>query len=104
LAVKGFASLLAYALIWILMEGLDISYSAVYMLAGGTGLLICILLWMVFPQFKQPSTQHKQLLMRKRYWLYYGLTFFSGARRQIFVVFAAFMMVEKFGYSVGDIS
>jgi len=42
--------------------------------------------------------------MRQRYWLYYALTFFSGARRQIFVVFAAFMMVEKFGYSVGDIS
>jgi hypothetical protein len=30
--------------------------------------------------------------------------FFSGARRQIFMVFASFMMVEKFGYSVGDIS
>lgn len=29
---------------------------------------------------------------------------FSGARRQIFVVFAGFMMVEKFGYSVGQIS
>ncbi|WP_438864642.1 MFS transporter [Neptunicella sp.] len=104
LAVKGFASLLAYGLIWILMEGLGVSYNAVYMLAGGAGLLICLLLWLAFPQFKQPSTQHKQLLMRKRYWLYYCLTFFSGARRQIFVVFAAFMMVEKFAYSVGDIS
>lgn len=104
LAVKGFASLLAYGLIWILMEGLGVSYNTVYMLAGGAGLLICLLLWLAFPQFKQPSTQHKQLLMRKRYWLYYGLTFFSGARRQIFVVFAAFMMVEKFAYSVGDIS
>jgi hypothetical protein len=30
--------------------------------------------------------------------------FFSGARRQIFFVFAGFLMVEKFGYSVADIS
>ena len=36
--------------------------------------------------------------------LYYMLVFFSGARRQIFMVFAAFMMVEKFGYSVSQIT
>lgn len=28
----------------------------------------------------------------------------SGARRQIFVVFAGFLMVEKFGYSAADIT
>ena len=42
--------------------------------------------------------------MRKRYWLYYALTFMSGARRQIFIVFAGFMMVEKFGFSVAAIT
>ena len=42
--------------------------------------------------------------MRKRYWLYYALTFMGGARRQIFTVFAGFLMVEKFGYSVKDIA
>ena len=39
--------------------------------------------------------QRKTLILRKRYWLYYVLTFLSGAQRQIFVVFAAFLMVEK---------
>ncbi|MCP3701836.1 MAG: MFS transporter, partial [Alteromonas sp.] len=34
----------------------------------------------------------------------YALTFMSGARRQIFVVFAGFLMVEKFHYSAADIS
>ncbi|GAA0373890.1 MFS transporter [Bowmanella denitrificans] len=104
LAVKSCASLLAYGAIWILMEWWGISYNAMYMLAGGAGLIIVLTLWLLFPRFSQPSTQHKQLVLRRRYWLYYGLTFFSGARRQIFVVFAAFMMVEKFGYSVGEIS
>ena len=42
--------------------------------------------------------------MRKRYWLYYVLTFLSGARRQIFIVFAGFLMVEKFGFDVATIS
>jgi nitrate/nitrite transporter NarK len=44
------------------------------------------------------------MVLRKRYWLYYTLTFMSGARRQIFVVFAGFLMVEKFGYSVSQIA
>jgi predicted MFS family arabinose efflux permease len=44
------------------------------------------------------------MVLRKRYWLYYGLIFLSGARRQIFIVFAGFLMVEKFGYSVAAIS
>lgn len=104
LAMKSFASLFAYSSIWILMEWFGISYTAMYMLAGGVGLVIVVMLWQIFPQFIQPSNQHKHMLMRKRYWLYYGLTFFSGARRQIFMVFASFMMVEKFGYSVGDVS
>lgn len=104
LAVKSFASLFAYAAIWLLMEWIGIDYQVMYMLAGGIGLVIVIFLWTAFPTFRQPTNQHKHMLMRKRYWLYYGLTFFSGARRQIFMVFASFMMVEKFGYSVGDIS
>ena len=48
--------------------------------------------------------QRRQLILRKRYWLYYALTFLSEARRQIFIVFAEFLMVEKFGYSVAAIS
>ncbi len=58
----------------------------------------------VFPDFKSETQQTKKLILRKRYWLYYALTFMSGARRQIFVVFAGFLMVEKFGYTAADIT
>jgi hypothetical protein len=104
LAVKSFASLLAYGSIWVLMEWFNVSYTTMYMLAGGVGLMILCLLWANFDTFNHGPVQHKRLFLRKRYWLYYALVFFSGARRQIFMVFASFMMVEKFGYSVGDIS
>ena len=57
-----------------------------------------------FPSFEEKSQQNKSIVLRKRYWLYYLLTFLSGARRQIFVVFAAFLMVEKFGYSVSEVT
>ena len=104
LAVKSFASLLAYGSIWLLMECFGVSYKSMYMLAGGLGLIIVTFLWFGFKQFTHGVVQHKTLFLRRRYWLYYGLIFFSGARRQIFMVFASFMMVEQFGYSVGDVS
>ena len=104
LAVKSFASLLAYGSIWVLMEWFSLSYTIMYMLAGGVGMIIVCILWTSFDTFSHGSVQHKHMFLRKRYWLYYSLVFFSGARRQIFMVFASFMMVEKFGYSVGDVS
>jgi hypothetical protein len=104
LSVKAVASLLAYGSIWVLMEQLDWAFKPMYLLAGCSGLLLVVMIWGWFPQFAQHTVQHKKIVLRKRYWLYYGLTFLGGARRQIFMVFAAFMMVEKFGYSVGEIS
>ena len=65
---------------------------------------MALLMYFAFSQFEQPHSQRKKLILRKDYWLFYALTFFSGARRQIFVVFAGFLMVEKFNYSVADIS
>lgn len=104
LAVKAIASLSAYALIFIAMDQLGVDYAWMYLLAGGGGLLALVLVATKFKQFQQPVDQHKKLVFRKRYWLFYALVFMAGARRQIFVVFAGFMMVEKFGYSVGQIS
>jgi len=104
LSVKSIASLLAFSSIWILMEQFTWSYQATYALFGGIALLFTIALFIVFPQFPPKAEQHKKLVLKKRYWLYYSLVFFSGARRQIFVVFAGFLMVEKFNYSVADVS
>ena len=61
-------------------------------------------MWIAFPNFGVAVPQRKRIVLRKRYWLYYALTFLSGARRQIFIVFAAFLMVEKFGYSAAQVT
>ncbi|WP_323844910.1 MFS transporter [Microbulbifer magnicolonia] len=104
LAAGSLASLAAYGLVWLTSDWLGLEYRWIYMLGGGITIAIVILLWLLFPSFPQAHSQHKKLILRKRYWLYYALTFMSGARRQIFVVFAGFLMVEKFGYGVGDIA
>ena len=44
------------------------------------------------------------MVLRRRYWLYYALQFMAGARRQIFMVFGSWMMVEKFGFTVPQVA
>ena len=61
-------------------------------------------MWLGFPGFGAEYEQTSTLVLKKRYWLFYALQFFSGARRQIFMVFAAFLMVEKFGYSAAQVT
>jgi len=104
LSAKSVASLLAYSAIWVLMDKFAWSYQSTYLTFGLLGLIATLMITWYFQSFKAPHEQTKKLVLRKRYWLYYALTFFSGARRQIFVVFAGFLMVEKFHYSVADIS
>ncbi|WP_448565477.1 MFS transporter [Thalassotalea ganghwensis] len=104
LSAKSIASLLAFGSIWLLMEYFTWSYQMTYAFFGTVGVIAALCLLILFKEFPQHTEQNKNLVLRKNYWLFYALTFFSGARRQIFVVFAAFLMVEKFGYSVSEIS
>ncbi|MSQ99270.1 MAG: MFS transporter [Xanthomonadales bacterium] len=103
-AAASLAALVAYIGVWLGMSYLGLSYTALYVLAGGSAVLLTLAAWLMFPAFPQKVAQRKHLLMRQRYWLFYALTLMSGARRQIFLVFASFLMVEKFGYSAVDIA
>lgn len=104
IATGSFAAILTFGLIWLGNDLLQLDYQWLYLLTGGITIGIALIAWRAFPYFPQKTEQHKHMVVRRRYWLYYALTFMSGARRQIFVVFAGFLMVEKFGYSVSDIA
>ena len=104
IAVSSVASLVVYSFLWLGQGYLSLSYETIYFVAGGSCFILTLFMWLGFPTFTSVIPQRKHLLLRKRYWLYYALTFMGGARRQIFMVFAGFLMVEKFGYSVSDIA
>lgn len=42
----------------------------------------------------------RRMTLRKRYWLYYALSFLLGSRRHIFSTFAIFLLVREYGISV----
>lgn len=85
-------------------KGLQLGYEPLYLVAGLFTFGVAIFCKMAYPYFEAATVQTKSLILRRKYWLYYSLTFMGGARRQIFMVFAAFLMVEKFGYDVTAIT
>lgn len=104
ISVKSIAAIIAYAVLWGATKFTDISYEILFAVAGGVTVVMALFIGLSFPKFEERVVQHKKLFLRKRYWLYYALTFLGGARRQIFVVFAGFLLVTKFDYTVADIS
>jgi len=42
----------------------------------------------------------RKIRLRKRYWLFYTLTFLMGSRRHIFTTFAPFLLVQAYGIDV----
>jgi predicted MFS family arabinose efflux permease len=87
-------------LIWLMMSFLD--FSQVYLIVGG--LIAGLWAFTRDPSDPQALPQRKQMVLRKRYWLFYFLTFMAGARRQIFIAFSVLLLVQKFDYSVQEVT
>ena len=104
IAVGSFVGLAVFGLLYLLVDWLALDYLWIYLIFGLGTLVLALLMYFGCPEFRGEAEQHKTMVLRRRYWLYYLLTFLSGARRQIFVVFAGFLMVEKFGLTVGQMS
>jgi predicted MFS family arabinose efflux permease len=41
--------------------------------------------------------RRQRIVLRRRYWLYYVLTFLMGCRRHMFTTFAIFLLVQRYG-------
>ena len=80
------------------------SFTQIYLLIGG--LIIAAAVWALNqkPAQQEVIAQRKKMILRKKYWLFYFLTFMAGARRQIFMAFAVLLMVQKFHYSLQEVT
>ena len=52
----------------------------------------------------EEGPRQPRIVLRRRYWLYYMLTFLDGGRRHIFMTFAIFMLVRNYGVGVQTIA
>jgi predicted MFS family arabinose efflux permease len=89
-------------LIWIMTAFLD--FTRIYLIIGA--LIAAAALWALT---RDPSDiniipQRRQMVLRRKYWLFYFLTFMAGARRQIFIAFSVLLLVQKFHYTVQEVT
>lgn len=103
-SARSLAGVVVFAAIYVAVDFGKIDMEWVYLAAGAATALIALACWVLYPTYPAKVDQHRTLILRRRYWLYYGLVFMGGARRQIFTVFAGFMLVERFGIDVATIS
>jgi predicted MFS family arabinose efflux permease len=97
------ASTIIASLLIFLLGGI-VSYTTIYLLLGG--LVAVAGLWALFqdPTHDKIAVQHRKMIFRRRYLLYYFLTFMAGARRQIFIAFSVFLLVKVFDFSVREVT
>ncbi len=98
-SLRSFIALGTLGSLYVLMEFLHVNYEWLYVLFGGMTIFLAFIAWKSFEHFRDDVLQETRLFLRQKYWLFYLLTFLAGARRQIVVVFAGFLLVEKFGFN-----
>jgi len=81
-----------------------LDFNHTYLIIGGMIMAAGFWAFTRNPTDRSLVLQYKKMVFRKRYWLYYFLTFMAGARRQIFIAFAVFLLVKKFDFTVRDVT
>lgn len=88
------ANILVGFVIWALSFVLPYRYT--FLILGAFIVLSGISMLYVNPVKQEIPFQHKKLIFRRKYWLFYVLNFLAGTRRQIFTVFAIFLLVDRY--------
>jgi predicted MFS family arabinose efflux permease len=91
------AALVATGVVWLLTR--PWGYPTLFMVMGGL-VMIGGLALLPFGHAQKGLPSNRRVVLRRRYWLYYTLSFLMGSRRHIFTTFAIFLLVREYGISV----
>ncbi len=101
-SVAAGGNIAAGVLVIVLLKFMEYKY--IFLITGMLAVAAGLYCLKLNPVDSSLPVQKKKLQLKWKYWLYYALTFLSGARRQVFTAFAVFLMVEKFGFSTKEIA
>ena len=90
--------------VFIFLVSSFLDFKEIYLIIGGLVMAVGVWAFTRNPVDKNIVPQHKKMIFRKKYWLFYFLTFMAGARRQIFMAFAVLLLVRKFDFSVQEVT
>jgi len=89
------ATLVGYAIIWSGFLFLHMSYSAAFILSAF--FYVCAAVFYMFMKNQKPVKRKFKIVIRKKFSLFYLLSMANGARKQIFLTFAPWVLIEFFG-------
>lgn len=94
-SVATAASIIGYFIVMVGFKFLNFSFKTAYVIAALMYLFAALFL---LPVKLPRKPQHKgfKFVIKKDYWLYYVLSIFFGARKQIFITFAPWVLIKIF--------
>jgi len=97
-AANSAALVISSAFFWLLFRYFKVGYTVTFTIGAIAFLIASVLLLMMNP--KQTVGITKRFVFRKEYKLYYWLCVLYGARKQIFITFGPWVLVDVFGAKV----
>lgn len=97
-AVNTFTLVVSSAVLWALFKYVHISFRAAFSIGAAAFILAAVPLFFMQPVNSVKKT--KRFIFRKEYGLYYWLSVLYGARKQIFITFGPWVLVDVFRQSV----
>jgi len=105
-AFRSGGLILGTGAVWLLMKHFEADFRTIWIFAAGIMLLGAIFSF-TLPERKEKNKSVKNVkrfLYRKEYRLYYLLCMLFGARKQIFLTFAPWMLVSLFAQTAPDLA
>jgi len=101
-AIGTIGTILGTGFIWLFFDRADPQYRLGFLYAAGGGLLAAAMYALMYiPHLHQPRAR---LVVRKKFGLYYLLSFLFGARKQIFITFGPWVLIRVYGESASGIA
>jgi len=85
--------------ILVLALTLFLDFRTIFYLIGTVVTLVGLYLTLALPP-NRGKTETRRMTIKKKYWLYYTLSFLRGCRRHIFTTFAIFLLVKDYGLDI----
>ncbi len=96
-SLGAIAAVLATSVVYFFVGSLG--YESMFAIVGSLVIVGGVVLFVV-GKGGHSLPPRRKVRLRKRYWLFYTLTFLMGSRRHIFTTFAPFLLVQAYGIDV----
>lgn len=88
------ATIVGYAIVWFGFKYFGLTYRSAFLIASVSYIIAAFFLGLMNP--KKPEVKKIRFVFRKKYTLYYCLSIVNGARKQIFLTFAPWVLIQVY--------